>query len=64
MSEPVVRIMCPNLQCRRILAVPASARGKNIRCGHCGANVKIPAPKSNTPAPAAKPEPDDEATVE
>jgi hypothetical protein len=54
MSEPVVRIMCPNLKCRRILAVPASARGKNIRCGNCGANVKVPAPRTDQPAPSSE----------
>lgn len=37
-----VRIMCPNLTCRRILAVPTSARGKTVRCRNCGTNIRVP----------------------
>ncbi len=52
-----IRIMCPNLGCRRILAVPVSARGKLIRCRKCGMTIRIPAKGdsgSKTPAePAA-----------
>ena len=52
MNEATVRIMCPKLTCRRILAVPVSARGKAVRCSGCGTYVKVPAP--GTPgAPAA-----------
>ncbi len=40
--QEVVRVMCPNLKCRRILAVPVTARGKAVRCRGCGAHVKIP----------------------
>lgn len=43
MSGGVIRMMCPNLKCRRVLAVPQSARGKNVRCGSCGAFVQVPA---------------------
>ena len=39
-----IRIMCPNLKCRRILAVPLEARGKTIRCKSCGTMVKVPRP--------------------
>ena len=51
MEHPVtatnlIRIMCPNLSCQRILAVPEGARGKVVRCRMCGMNVKIPASKS------------------
>lgn len=38
-----IRVMCPNLTCRKILAVPASARGKTVRCRGCGTNIRIPA---------------------
>ncbi len=43
MSEDVIRIMCPKLTCRRILAVPTEARGRTVRCRNCGTNIKIPA---------------------
>ncbi len=51
MERPVtpsnlIRIMCPNLSCQRILAVPEGARGKVVRCRVCGMNVKIPASKA------------------
>ncbi len=46
----VIRIMCPNLICQRVLSVPDSARGKLVRCGGCGVNIKIPVLKSEAPA--------------
>ncbi len=42
MSATPVRIMCPNLTCRRVLAVPGSARGKTVRCRNCGTNIRVP----------------------
>ena len=39
----VIRIMCPNLGCQRILAVPEHARGKLVRCRSCATNIRIPA---------------------
>ncbi len=42
MSTENVRIMCPNLTCRRVLAVPPSARGKTVRCRNCGMNIRVP----------------------
>lgn len=56
MKEHVVRVMCPSLRCRRILAVPEHARGKTVRCKGCGMNVRIP-PKGSQPKPEGKPEP-------
>jgi ribosomal protein S27E len=41
-EEKVIRIMCPNLGCRRILAVPGHARGKLVRCRSCGTTIRIP----------------------
>ncbi len=38
----VVRLICPNLKCRKILSVPESARGKKVRCRGCGMRVQIP----------------------
>jgi hypothetical protein len=46
MSQPSVRIMCPNLVCRKILAVPAECRGKTVRCRNCGTNIRVPAKDS------------------
>lgn len=44
-KEPeTVRIMCPNLACRKVLAVPSKARGKTVRCRNCSTNIKIPGP--------------------
>ncbi|MEZ6244108.1 MAG: hypothetical protein R3B57_13820 [Phycisphaerales bacterium] len=42
MPEASVRIMCPNLTCRKVLAVPASARGKTVRCRNCGTTIRVP----------------------
>lgn len=53
MSDQTVRIMCPNLTCRRVLAVPSSARGKTVRCRNCGTNIKVPA--TGTAKPDAPP---------
>lgn len=52
-SDNVIRIMCPNLTCKRILAVPTTARGKMVRCRGCGINLRIPTAKVAEPAPAA-----------
>jgi len=45
--------MCPNLSCRRVLAVPENARGKTVRCRGCGTNIRIPAKMPVAPAAAA-----------
>lgn len=42
MAESTVRIMCPNLTCRKVLAVPPIARGKTVRCRSCGTNIRVP----------------------
>lgn len=49
-----VRIMCPSLGCRRVLAVPSSSRGKNVRCKNCGTMIRVPQ-RSSSNAPAAQP---------
>jgi len=41
-DEKILRIMCPSLQCRRVLAVPESARGRTVKCKSCGSTVRIP----------------------
>ncbi len=40
-----IRIMCPNLKCRSILAVPDTARGKTVKCTNCRTPFKIPMPR-------------------
>lgn len=52
-NDSVIRIMCPNLTCKRILAVPPAARGKLVRCRGCGINLRIPANKSADAATSA-----------
>lgn len=51
MGETTVRIMCPNLTCRKVLAVPPVARGKTVRCRACGTNIRVPEAKK-APKPA------------
>jgi hypothetical protein len=55
MAEPVIRIMCPNLSCRRILAVPISARGKIVKCGGCHKNIRVPQTAGDVSRPADAP---------
>jgi hypothetical protein len=45
-----VRIICPNLACQRLLAVPEMARGEVVRCRGCGANIRVPAGSGALPA--------------
>lgn len=40
-----IRMMCPNLTCRKVLAVPTSARGKTVRCKACGTAIRVPLAK-------------------
>ena len=49
-GDEVIRIMCPNLGCQRVLAVPSSARGKLVRCRGCGSNIRIPVPRAESPS--------------
>ena len=51
MSSSVIKLVCPNLQCRKILSVPAKARGKSARCRACGIRVTVPGKKKNATAP-------------
>lgn len=55
--EKPVRILCPNLACRKVLAVPQSARGKTVRCRSCSTAIRVPMPTviAPTPSPAAEP---------
>jgi hypothetical protein len=51
MSNDTIRIMCPNVMCRRVLAVPISARGRTVRCRFCAMSIKIPQAKPVAPPP-------------
>lgn len=51
MSNPSVRMICPNLRCRSILSVPPVARGKTVRCRQCGMRIHVPE-TGNTPKPS------------
>lgn len=42
-----VRMLCPNLICRRVLVVPQDSRGKTVRCRNCGTNIRVPAAGEN-----------------
>ncbi len=60
-----LKLICPNLSCRSILAVPDKARGHQVRCRRCGMRVMVPQrpPAVGTPAaPLADEEPSTGAT--
>ena len=50
----MVRLICPNLSCRSILAVPISARGKMVRCRSCGMRVTVPKGGVDKPQPTSE----------
>ena len=53
-----VQLICPNLRCRKFLAVPDDVRGKLVRCQHCQTLLRVPdAPKAPLPAAAADSKP-------
>ena len=49
-DQRMVRIMCPNLTCRKVLSIPELARGKTVRCKSCGTNIRVPDAKPTEPA--------------
>ncbi len=56
-DQKMVKIMCPNLTCRKVLSIPDLARGKTVRCKSCGTNIRVPSNKpsaapSNTDSPS------------
>lgn len=57
MAEESIRIMCPNLLCRKVLGVPSSARGKTVRCKACSTTIRIPEKLAGAPKPEPKVEP-------
>jgi len=55
MPSQTLRIMCPNLTCRKVLAVPVAARGKTVRCRNCSTAIRIP--QAGEKKPSAEPKP-------
>ena len=43
-SRPI-QMICPNLRCRKFLAVPDDVRGKLVKCQHCQTNFRVPEAK-------------------
>ena len=37
-----LQMVCPNLRCRKLLSVPAIARGRTVRCKHCSMRINVP----------------------
>jgi predicted Zn finger-like uncharacterized protein len=37
-----VQLICPNLKCRKLLAVPDEVRGKMVKCQHCQTAFRVP----------------------
>ena len=50
-----VQLICPNLRCRKILAVPDEVRGKLVKCQHCQTNFRVPESRKVETAGAGKP---------
>ncbi len=40
-----VQLLCPNLRCRKFLAVTDDLRGKLVKCQSCQTMLRVPAPK-------------------
>lgn len=49
-----IRMMCPNLTCRKVLAVPTTARGKTVRCKACGTAIRVPQAKAQDDGPNSR----------
>lgn len=48
------QLICPNLRCRKILAVPDEVRGKLVKCQHCQTLFRVPEGKKE-PVAAGEP---------
>ena len=62
-NDNLIRIMCPNLSCQRILAVPEQARGRIVRCRMCGMNIRIPEAPESPPQKQASDQAGDKASA-
>lgn len=47
-----VQLLCPNLRCRKFLAVPDDVRGKLVKCQHCQTMFRVPDTGAKKPEPA------------
>lgn len=48
-----IQMMCPNLRCRKFLAVKEEVRGKLVKCQHCQTTFRVPGgEKTDKPQPA------------
>lgn len=47
-----VRMICPNLRCRKFLSVPDDVRGKLVKCHHCQQMFRVPEPRKAATSPA------------
>jgi len=47
------QLICPNLRCRKILAVPDEVRGKLVKCQHCQTLFRVPDAKHQPVAAGA-----------
>ena len=41
-QTPMVMMLCPNLKCRKVLRVPETCRGRQVRCQFCDLTFKVP----------------------
>jgi len=37
-----LQMICPNLKCRKLLAVPEDVRGKMVKCQYCQRQFRVP----------------------
>jgi hypothetical protein len=49
-----VQLICPNLKCRKLLAVPEEHRGRNVKCQYCHMLLRVPEPNEKKLASAGK----------
>ena len=54
----VIRLMCPNLKCRAVLAVPPESRGRLVRCKTCGTSIRVPMKREAPSVVETPPEPE------
>jgi LSD1 subclass zinc finger protein len=48
-----VQVVCPNLQCRKLLSVPDEVRGKQVKCQYCQTTFRVPTVRKPAAAAAA-----------
>jgi hypothetical protein len=59
------QLICPNIKCRKILAVPDEVRGKLVKCQHCQTMFRVPdlkRPAVSAAATTAPPNPSEKMT--